>query len=155
MLTSTNEAAFETLFLHTSPVPDQIAEARRVLSAIDGATLTSAALRVLQRSGPKPTRVPTPGSTMWFRRDRSRRTGWQFLVAAPQEHSYRQVTWWLTTDGQWLQSDQSFQRSAFQMTNTAPFELNRAQLEQLLGSRSSRVATWLTKPRGRLNAGVE
>ncbi len=85
----------------------------------------------------------------------SRRSGWQFLVAAPQEHSYRQVMWWLTTDGQWLQSDQSFQRSAFQMTNTAPFELNPARLEQLLSSRSSRVDTWLTKPRGRLNAGVE
>ena len=154
-LTSTVESAFETLFLNTSPTPDQIADARRVLSNLDGAAFTSAAMRVLPRSGPKPTRVPTPGSTMWFRRDRSRRSGWQFLVAAPQEHSYRQVTWWLTTDGLWLQADQSFQRSAFQMTNTAPIELNRARLEQLLSSRSSRVNTWLTKPRGRLNAGVE
>lgn len=152
---SPTETAFETLSLHTSPVPDQISEARRVLSAIDGAAFTSAALRVLPRPGPKPTRVPTPGSTMWFRLDRSRRSGWKFLVAAPQEHSYRQVTWWLTTDGEWLQSDQSFQRSAFQMTNTAPFELNRAGLEQLLRSRASRVNTWLTGPRGHLSAGVE
>lgn len=155
MLTSTIESAFETLFCDRSPDPAQIADARRVLSSVDGKSFTSAAIQVLRRTGPKPSKVPTPGSTMWFSRDRSRRSGWQFLVANQTDHNYRQTTWWLATDGHWLMSDQSFQRSAFQVTNTAPFDMTRERLRQLISSRSSRVATWLDKPRGRLNTGVE
>jgi hypothetical protein len=147
--------AFETLFLQSTPTREEFDHARRVLEVVDAATFTAAALRAVQRSGPDPTRMPAFGSSMWFRRGRSQQLGWKFLVAAPREHSFRQVTWWLTTDGQWLESDQSFQRSALQMTNTAPFELDRARLGQLLGSRSSRVASWLDSPGGRLNLGVE
>lgn len=64
------------------------------------------------------------------------------------------MTWWLATDGEWLESDQSFQRSAFQLTNTSTIVLTRTRLDQLLRSRAARVATWLDKPKGRLNAGV-
>jgi hypothetical protein len=56
-LTSTIESAFETLFCDQSPEPAQIADVHRVLSTADGSTFTSAAMRVLRRTGPKPSRV--------------------------------------------------------------------------------------------------
>jgi len=155
VLTSTIEFAFEKLFCDQSPNPAQIADARSVLSSVDGRTFTSAAMQVLRRTGLKPSSIPTRGSKMWFSRDRSRSSGWKFLVAIQTDHSYRQTTWWLSTDGQWLISDQSFQSSVFQMTNTASFDMTSERLGQLISSRSSRVATWLDKPRGRLNMGVK
>jgi hypothetical protein len=155
VLTSTIESSFEMLFLAPTPTSSQIAEAHRVLASVDGRSFTAAAISVLARSGPKPSRLPTTGSMMWFRRDLSRGVGWHFLVAIPGEHTSRQIEWWLTNTGAWLVSDQSLQGSAFQTTNTQPLDFTRARVEQLVSSRMSRVSTWLHEPGGRLNAGVE
>lgn len=154
-MTAAMESAFETLFLDRSPDRSRFDEAYRTLSSVEGDAFTDVALEILPRCGPKPSKLPSKGSVIWFRRDRSTRLGWKFLVAAPVEHSYRQTTWWLATDGEWLETDQSFQRSAFQLTNTTAVEFTRKRLDQLLRSRATRVATWMNNPKGHLNPGVE
>jgi len=149
--------AFEILFLDPSPTAPSIDGAVAELNELSVEEFTDVAVKTLTNSGPEPrsTSICARRRTLRKNVDSTPCNAWHFDVYVDSGRAAKRLDIWLCSDGQWATSFGAQVANPYRMTELERNELTEKYRIGLVEGRARRSHTWLDRPHGPLNPGVD
>jgi hypothetical protein len=148
--------AFELVFLDAPRDVEELAGATSDLHTLTTTAFTDVAATTLEARDIAPGAQSISGRrSTWFSRAPTHNyPGWRFEVYLPGKWTNARIQLWLLTDRRWglatePQVGTLLSTSSFQLA-----DLTAEHQHYLIDARAGRVASWLERPRGTLNAAV-